>query len=206
MSKVNADDDVENNTDFSENVNNAMSSDTNANHSDKESLKIGRKRAESDNKCVKDVAVHSESNERMSEIDAKKMDMLVQIKRMIRECGEVKHELIDLKSYAQHTNNFGSEKIIYPCHVLKNINYSTLISICRKIIVNCCSLDTLPIADLQFLQQIAYAAVLRKETRAKAFKEHSPDFNTCLARVEYLRTILQEAKESTKLIRSKMKE
>lgn len=140
----------------------------------------------------------------ISDVDAKKNDMLVEIKRMIRECKEIKHELTELKSYVQYKYDFKKACEIRQRYTIAKLNYSTLIAICRKIIVESCSLDKMSTAELQFMQEIAYEAVIRKETKAKVFKEESPGLNICLARVGYLRSIVNEAKENTKTIRMKM--
>lgn len=140
----------------------------------------------------------------ISEVDAKKNDMLVEMKRMIRECKEIRHELAELKSYVQYKYDFKKACEIRRRHTIAKLNYSTLIATCRKIIVESCSLDKLSTAELQFMQEIAYEAVIRKETKAKLFKEDSPDLNVCLARVGYLRSIVNEARENANVIRMKM--
>lgn len=141
-----------------------------------------------------------------NDFGVKKNGMLVEIRRMIRECVEIGKELITLKSYVQHENYRGKEGGICESNTIKSINYSTLIGICQKIIFDCCSLDALPMAELQFLQETAYAAALRKETKAMISKQSSPNLDTCLARIEHLRIVLSEARENTRQIKTKMSE
>lgn len=144
--------------------------------------------------------------ERISEADAKKGEMLVEMKRMIRECSEIRKELITLKSFVQHENFRSKEDGICARPSIKSINYSTLISICRKILFDCCTLDAMSMAELQFLQETAYAAGIRKDTKAMLCKESSPGIDTCLARVEHLQILLSEARENIKEIKTKLSE
>lgn len=161
---------------------------------------------ENDGESLEYYVKRFENVEEISEIDEKKNDLLVQIRRLIHECSEIKHELTDLKSHVQYKNVIDSKRKIWQNCYIKKMNYSTLIGICRKINVNCCSLETLSMAELQFLQEIAYAAGIRKKAKEKVFKDKSPDMETCVIRVDYLRSIVEEAKENTKFLKNKLNE
>lgn len=134
----------------------------------------------------------------------KKNEILGEVKKAIRECSELKVELVRFKSSMPPRYDYGVERRKSQNTDAHCLNIATLLDICHKIIVDCSSLDELPAAELRFLKDIAYAAGIRQQTQKHVHPVDSSELDTCLARINQLRTILHNAKENTKSIKAQM--
>lgn len=136
--------------------------------------------------------------------ESEKKDVLVEINRMIRECGELRHKLSELRSFVHFKDDFVKNEDLREHQGVTNMNYAILLRICRKILVGCKPLDRLPMSDLKFLQEIAYTAALRVKTKDNVFDNSLEDIGTFVERIQYLRSLLQEAKKNAHLLCEKI--
>lgn len=142
-----------------------------------------------------------------------KSEIFLRIKSLLREFTTIKREILELKAHVGEpdgAHRYMRNKVVPRTPRIqrvtssKKMNFTILCEICGKIVENG-SLDVLNIAELQFLQESAYVAGIRKTTTEVELIEPSSDLDVCAKRIEYLHSVLNTAKVNIRSLRMELK-
>lgn len=158
---------------------------------------------------------HSELSPPVAESEPPKQDkteIYLQIKQLLRQVSTVKHEILTLKENVceiDGSHRYMRGKKLTPAAPLqlssgsRTMNLTVLANICHKII-RVGSLDGLNRAELQFLQESSYFAMLRQLTTDTAFTQPTSDFEMCAERIKHLQSVLNIAKENLRSFQAQL--
>lgn len=149
--------------------------------------------------------------------DPNKTDILLKIKDLLREFSSIKQQIFELKAHVgkqDGTHPLMRNKVVPRTPNIQRVepastssrkmNFIVLGDICEKIIQNG-SLDGLTMAELQFIQESAYVAAIKKTMIEVELIEPSSDLDVCINRIQYLHTVLDSAKDNIRSLRKELK-